>query len=277
MFQARTMPPPRELIAKPGIVPAQNHGAGCSDCTRLNLREPSTRSMAAQTLMIALPLVTAWPDLIVGGLPKTTAHCQPPRPSSSRVYWTSRYSIDRPVAFRRRSGPQILVALRSCAKAAVMLTWAGASAGMKPACPTQGYGVMGSKSREVIYGGIGARIRAEGAQEAAQKAVREADRAAAELWSIQMEAYGGPAQPSPTIRAMPQRRLWLATGQMPSLRNRGQHPARTRPQAARHADLEIGGGIEMPVMPDTALFATRAYDQADDAARDRGLQVGASG
>jgi hypothetical protein len=59
---------------------------------------------------------------------------------------------------------------------------------------------MGSKSREVIYGGriIGAKLRAEGAREAAQKAVREADRAAAELWSIQMEAYGGPAQPSPT-------------------------------------------------------------------------------
>jgi hypothetical protein len=36
-------------------------------------------------------------------------------------------------------------------------------------------------------------------REAAQKAVREADRAAAELWSIQMEAYGGAAQPSPTI------------------------------------------------------------------------------
>jgi Fe-S-cluster-containing hydrogenase component 2 len=36
-------------------------------------------------------------------------------------------------------------------------------------------------------------------REAAQKAVHEADRAAAELWSIQMEAYGGPAQPSPTI------------------------------------------------------------------------------
>jgi hypothetical protein len=55
----------------------------------------------------------------------------------------------------------------------------------------------GSKSREVIYGGriIGARIRAEGAQETAKKA----DRTAAELWSIQMEAYRGPAQPSPTI------------------------------------------------------------------------------
>jgi hypothetical protein len=75
---------------------------------------------------------------------------------------------------------------------------------------------MSTKSREVIYGGriIGARIRAEGAREAAQKAVREADRAAAELWSIQMEAHGGPAQPSPT---MPQRRLWLATSEMPSL------------------------------------------------------------
>jgi hypothetical protein len=60
---------------------------------------------------------------------------------------------------------------------------------------------MSTKSREVIYGGriIGAKIRAQGARDAAQKAVREADRAAAELWSIQMEAYGGPAQPSPTI------------------------------------------------------------------------------
>jgi hypothetical protein len=60
---------------------------------------------------------------------------------------------------------------------------------------------MSTKSREVIYGGqiIGAKIRADGARQAAQKAVREADRAAAELWSIQMEAYGGPARPSPTI------------------------------------------------------------------------------
>jgi hypothetical protein len=60
---------------------------------------------------------------------------------------------------------------------------------------------MSTKSREVIYGGriIGAKIRAEDAREAAQKAIREADRAAAELWSIQMEACGGPAQRSPTI------------------------------------------------------------------------------
>jgi hypothetical protein len=33
----------------------------------------------------------------------------------------------------------------------------------------------------------------------AKQAVREADRAEAEAWSIRMEGYGGPAQPSPTI------------------------------------------------------------------------------
>jgi hypothetical protein len=60
---------------------------------------------------------------------------------------------------------------------------------------------MSTKSRQTIYGGriIGAEIRAQGAREAAQKAIREADRAEAEAWSIQMEGYGGPAQPSPTI------------------------------------------------------------------------------
>ena len=54
---------------------------------------------------------------------------------------------------------------------------------------------MSTKSRQVIYGGriIGAKIRAEGARKRAAEAIREADRAEAE------EAYGGPAQPSPTI------------------------------------------------------------------------------
>ena len=33
----------------------------------------------------------------------------------------------------------------------------------------------------------------------AAEAAREADRAKAEAWSIQMDGYGGPAQPSPTI------------------------------------------------------------------------------
>src|ERR1700687_5889698 len=61
---------------------------------------------------------------------------------------------------------------------------------------------MSTKSRQTIYGSRvrGAAIRAEGAREAATKAIREADRAEAEAWSIRMEGYGGPAQPSPTIR-----------------------------------------------------------------------------
>ena len=46
---------------------------------------------------------------------------------------------------------------------------------------------------------MGAEIRAQGAREAAKQAARGADRAEAEAWSIRMEGYGGPAQPSPTI------------------------------------------------------------------------------
>jgi len=61
--------------------------------------------------------------------------------------------------------------------------------------------LMSTKSREVIFGSRirGAKIRAEGARERAKQAVRDADRAEAEAWSIRMEGYGGPAQPSPTI------------------------------------------------------------------------------
>jgi hypothetical protein len=60
---------------------------------------------------------------------------------------------------------------------------------------------MSTKSREVIFGSRirGAKIHAENARQSAKQAVREADRAEAEAWSIRMEGYGGPAQPSPTI------------------------------------------------------------------------------
>ena len=60
---------------------------------------------------------------------------------------------------------------------------------------------MSTKSRQTIYGGqiIGAKIRAQSARKRAAEAAREADRAGAEAWSIQMEGCGGPAQPSPTI------------------------------------------------------------------------------
>ena len=60
---------------------------------------------------------------------------------------------------------------------------------------------MSTKSREVIWGGriVGAKMRAETARKAAKEAVRKADRAEAEAWSLRMEGYGGPALPSPTI------------------------------------------------------------------------------
>jgi hypothetical protein len=60
---------------------------------------------------------------------------------------------------------------------------------------------MSTRSRQKIYGSrvMGAKTRAENAKQAAKKAIREADRAEAEAWSIRMEGFGGPAQPSPTI------------------------------------------------------------------------------
>src|SRR3954464_8124768 len=60
---------------------------------------------------------------------------------------------------------------------------------------------MSTKSRQTIWGGsiMGAKIRAEGARKRATEAIREADRAEAEAWSVQMEGYGGPAQPSPNL------------------------------------------------------------------------------
>ena len=58
-----------------------------------------------------------------------------------------------------------------------------------------------TKSREVLYGGQirAAKMNAERARKLATEAAREADRAEAHAWSIRMEGFGGPAQPSPTI------------------------------------------------------------------------------
>jgi hypothetical protein len=60
---------------------------------------------------------------------------------------------------------------------------------------------MGGRSRQRIFGDRvrGARIGARHARRQAENAVREADAAECLLWSEQMEGFGGPAQPSPTI------------------------------------------------------------------------------
>jgi hypothetical protein len=82
---------------------------------KLTLRR--VRSIAAHTLSTAAPLLVAWPDLIVSGLPNDTAHCQSPRSSRTTVYSMPRYSIDRPICkanLPSRTPPQwsILLALR---------------------------------------------------------------------------------------------------------------------------------------------------------------------
>jgi hypothetical protein len=53
--------------------------------------------------------------------------------------------------------------------------------------------LMSTKSREVLFGSQirGAKIRADGARQHASQAVREADRAEAEAWSIRMEGRAG--------------------------------------------------------------------------------------
>src|SRR5256885_8632525 len=60
---------------------------------------------------------------------------------------------------------------------------------------------MGGKTRERRWGDRvrAARIHADQARRQADAAMREADAAACLLWSEQMEGFGGPAQPSPTI------------------------------------------------------------------------------
>ena len=83
-----------------------------------------------------------------------------------------------------RSRPQILVGFPAAARAAVIVG-------------------MSTKSRQTIYGGaiMGAKIRAESARKRAAEAAREADRAEAEAWSIQMEALWRAAhQPSANER-----------------------------------------------------------------------------
>src|SRR6516225_1138306 len=69
---------------------------------------------------------------------------------------------------------------------------------------------MGGRSRLRIFGNRvrGARISLQRARERAELAAREADAAECLLWSAQMEGFGGPAQPSPTVaRHVPACRL----------------------------------------------------------------------
>ena len=60
---------------------------------------------------------------------------------------------------------------------------------------------MGGKTRQRLFGDrvMSAKVHARHTREQATRAAREADAAECLLWSEQMEGFGGPAQPSPTI------------------------------------------------------------------------------
>jgi hypothetical protein len=135
---------------------------------------------------------------------------------------------------------------------------------------------MSTKSRQSIYGGaiIGAKIRAKNAREAAVKALRDADRAEAEAWSIRMEGYGGPAQPSPTIGQCLNGGLgWL---EVECLQDAGEPAARCHPPPQKHSALEARGFAEMPLVPQGTPCAAGTHDQADGIARDHALHLGTS-
>ena len=121
-------------------------------------------------------------------------------------------------------------------------------------------GLMGTKSREVIWGGqvMGAEITAKSAREAATKAAREADRAECHAWSLRMEGFGGPAQPFPTIGQCLNGRLsWLEVEC-----HRCETRASLRLDAIRRPrdtpNLEAGSLAEMQELPEGPVCAPRS-------------------
>ena len=70
---------------------------------------------------------------------------------------------------------------------------------------------------------------------------------------------GGPAQPSPTI-AECLNGGWLAGGEVPSMRDQGQHPAGRDQATAQYANLKAGGLSEMPILPQGQVRPAGSYD-----------------
>ena len=138
---------------------------------------------------------------------------------------------------------------------------------------------MSTKSRRSIYGGpiTGAKIRAEGARKRAAEAIREADRAEAEAWSIQMEGYGGPAQPSPTIGQCLHGGYGWLEGECHHCKTRASIPLDAIRRPRNTPDLETCDGAEMPVMQGGEIRPSRSHHQAYPRAGDQAVCLGASG
>src|SRR5262245_42939292 len=95
-------------------------------------------------------------------------------------------------------------------------------------------------------------------------------------WSVRMEGYGGPAQPSPTIgQCLDSGYGWLEI-ECCRCKTRASLPL-VLSAGCVHADLEAGAVVPMPVLRDAALQAACPHDQVDRAAGDHAVHVGASG
>src|SRR2546428_13225518 len=111
---------------------------------------------------------------------------------------------------------------------------------------------------------MGPEIRA---REAAQKPVREADRAEAHGL---VDPHGGQWRTRAALadnRSMPRRRPGLARGGVQSLQQARKPAAGCHPPAARHTYLEAGSLAEMPVLSETSLGAAGTDEPADRGAR----------
>ncbi len=124
---------------------------------------------------------------------------------------------------------------------------------------------------------MAAKIRADGARTAATKAIREADRAEAEAWSIRMEGQGGPAQPSPTIAQC----LNGGLGWLEVKCNRCETKASLPLDAIRRPRdtplWKLEASLKCRSCRKGRERAAGAHDQADRDAGDHALQMGASG
>src|ERR1700758_3226581 len=131
---------------------------------------------------------------------------------------------------------------------------------------------MSTRSRQSIYGGPirGANIRARDARDAAVQARREPDRAEAGAWSIRMEGYGGPAQPSPTIGQCLSGGLGWLEVECNRCKTRASLPldAIRRPRST-----PVWGVTKMPILPKGSLRAAGLHDQADGDAGDHALPL----
>ena len=114
---------------------------------------------------------------------------------------------------------------------------------------------------------MGAKIRAEGARKRAAEAVGEGDSAEAEAWSLQMEAYGGPAQPSPTIGQCLNGGLGWLEVECKRCKTRASLPLA---EIRRPRNTPIWNREKMPIVQEGTLGTTGSHDQAGGTLSARG-------